>query len=361
MIKTLRRYTKILEIVGDLIKVQVSPSSDQHDVTVRYGDLAILEHRDGEQSLAQVINIDREEVSLQIFSGTKGVSTDSSVAFLGHPMQVTYSSNILGRVFDGTGNAIDNGPSLNLDTRITIGGPSVNPCERIVPKKMIRTDVPMIDIFNCLVESQKIPIFSVSGEPFNPFLARIGIQADADIVVFAGLGLIFDDYHTFRTTFEDAGVFSRTVMFVNQASDPIAERLLVPDMALAVAERFAVEEGKRVLVLLTDMTAYADALKEVGISMERVPSNRGYMGDLYSQLARRYEKACDYSKGGSVTILAVTTMPGGDVTHPVPDNTGYITEGQFYLHDGVLDPFGSLSRLKQRSIGSLLAYTCAVF
>ena len=211
----------------------------------------------------------------------------------------------------------------------------------------------MIDIFNCLVESQKIPIFSVSGEPYNPFLARIGIQADADIVVFGGIGLIFDDYYTFRQSFEDAGVFSRTVMFVNQASDPLVERLLVPDMALAVAEKFAVEEGKRVLVLLTDMTAFADAMKEVGISQERVPSNRGYMGDLYSQLARRYEKACDYAKGGSVTILAATTMPGNDVTHPVPDNTGYITEGQFYLHSGVIDPFGSLSRLKQNVIGKV--------
>jgi V/A-type H+-transporting ATPase subunit B len=222
---------------------------------------------------------------------------------------------------------------------------------RLLASRMIRTDVPMVDLFNCLVESQKIPIFSVAGEPYNPFLARIGIQADADIVVFGGLGLIFDDYHYFRTAFDDAGVFSRTVMFVNLASDPIVERLLVPDMALAVAERFAVEEGKRVLVLLTDMTAYADALKEVGIAMERVPSNRGYMGDLYSQLARRYERAADYRDGGSVTILSVTTMPGGDVTHPVPDTTGYITEGQFYLHDGTLDPFGSLSRLKQHVIG----------
>ena len=209
----------------------------------------------------------------------------------------------------------------------------------------------MIDLFNCLVESQKIPIFSVAGEPYNSFLARIGIQADADIIVFGGLGLMFDDYHFFRTAFEDAGIFSRTVMFVNLASAPVIERLLVPDMALAVAEKFAVEEGKSVLVLLTDMTAYADALKEVGIAMECVPSNRGYMGDLYSQLARRYEKAADFMNGGSVTILSVTTMPGGDVTHPVPDNTGYITEGQFYLHDGMLDPFGSLSRLKQHVIG----------
>ena len=353
MTQELVRYSRVLEIVGDILKVRVPPAGNGRDAAVRFGDLAVLEGEEAQRSLAQVINIDRDVVSLQIFTGTKGVSTGSTVTFLGHPMQTTYSANILGRVFDGTGNPIDSGPDLSMDPKVDIGGPSVNPSERIVPTKMIRTDVPMIDIFNCLVESQKIPIFSVSGEPFNPFLARIGIQADADIVVFGGLGLIFDDYYTFRKTFEDAGVFSRTVMFVNQASDPIVERLLVPDMALAVAERFAVEEGKRVLVLLTDMTAYADALKEVGISMERVPSNRGYMGDLYSQLARRYEKACDFAKGGSVTILTVTTMPGDDVTHPVPDNTGYITEGQFYLHDGVIDPFGSLSRLKQNVIGKV--------
>jgi V/A-type H+-transporting ATPase subunit B len=352
-VKALFRYTNITEIVGDIVKVKV-PRNKQNDAeAIKFGDLAILENDLGQSSTAQVISMNRDDVSLQVFAGTKGVSTKSSVRFLGHPMQMTYSDNILGRIFNGAGEAIDNGPDLATDAKVDIGGPSVNPTQRIVPKKMIKTDVPMIDIFNCLVESQKIPIFSVSGEPFNAFLARIGNQADADIVVFGGMGLIFDDYHFFKTSFEDAGVFSRTVMMVNQASDPIVERLLVPDMTLAVAERFAVEEGKRVLVLLTDMTAYADALKEVGISMERVPSNRGYMGDLYSQLARRYEKACDYAKGGSVTILTVTTMPGGDVTHPVPDNTGYITEGQFYLHDGIIDPFGSLSRLKQNVIGKV--------
>jgi V/A-type H+-transporting ATPase subunit B len=212
---------------------------------------------------------------------------------------------------------------------------------------MIETEVPMIDLFNCLVESQKIPIFSVAGEPFNALLARIGFQADADIVVFGGMGLIFDDYHFFRTQFEEHGVFHRTVMYVNQASDPIVERLNIADMALAVAEKFAVDESKRVLVLLTDMTAYADAMKEVGVAQEKIPATRGYMGDLYTQLAKRYEKACDFKGAGSVTILAVTTMPGGDVTHPVPDNTGYITEGQFYLRGGRIEPFGSLSRLKQ--------------
>lgn len=351
MVPELVHYSRILAIVGDILEVAVPEARAGAEAAVRFGDLAVVEAADGRASLAQVIAIDRTRVSLQVFSGTDGVSTGASVRFLGRPMQVVYSANILGRVFDSTGEPIDGGPDLSVDPRIDIGGPSVNPVERIVPKQMIRTDIPMIDVFNTLVESQKIPIFSVSGEPYNQLLARIGIQADADVVVFGGLGLIFDDYYTFRKAFEDAGVFARTVMFVNLAADPVVERILVPDMALAVAERLAVEEGKRVLVLLTDMTAFADALKEVGISMDRVPSNRGYLGDLYSQLARRYEKACDFARGGSVTVLTVTTMPGGDVTHPVPDNTGYITEGQFYLHDGVLDPFGSLSRLKQNVIG----------
>lgn len=347
------RHYNILSIVGNIITVSVGSATANQEITTRFGDLAEVEDSNGSKSLAQVIKIDGSKVSLQVFSGTRGISTSASVRFLGHAMRVTYSANILGRIFNGTGEPMDGGSNLQPDPKVTISSASVNPMKRVLASKMIRTQVPMIDLFNCLVESQKIPIFSIAGEPFNAFLARIGIQADADIVVFAGLGLIFDDFHYFRSQFEQAGVFARTVMFCNQASDPIVERLLVPDMALAVAERFAVEEGKRVLVLMTDMTAYADAMKEVGISMEHVPSNRGYMGDLYSQLARRYEKACDYKGAGSVTILTVTTMPGNDVTHPVPDNTGYITEGQFYLHDGILDPFGSLSRLKQHVIGKV--------
>lgn len=347
------RHYNILSIVGNIITVNVDSTFANQEITTRFGDLAEVEDVNGSESLAQVIKIDGSKVALQVFSGTRGISTAASVRFLGHSMRVTYSANILGRIFNGTGEPMDGGSMLKPDPKVTINGASVNPMKRVLASKMIRTQVPMIDLFNCLVESQKIPIFSISGEPFNAFLARIGIQADADIVVFAGLGLIFDDFHYFRAQFEEAGVFARTVMFCNLASDPIVERLLVPDMALAVAERFAVEEGKRVLVLMTDMTAYADAMKEVGISMEHVPSNRGYMGDLYSQLARRYEKACDYKGAGSVTILSVTTMPGNDVTHPVPDNTGYITEGQFYLHDGMLDPFGSLSRLKQHVIGKV--------
>ena len=345
MFHSLLRYTKVISIVGDILTIRADD--------VGLGDLAVVDNGDGQTSLAQIVEIQRDQVSLQVFSGGKGLSTNARVQFLGHSVQVKFSANILGRVFDGVGQPIDGGPQLADDRHVDAGGPSVNPTLRIVPKRFIETKVPMIDVFNCLVESQKIPIFSIAGEPYNKLLARIGIQADAEIIVFCGMGLIFDDFHFFRSTFQDEGVYPRTVMFANQASDPIVERLLAPDLALKVAERFAVEENKRVLVLMTDMTAYADALKEIGVAMERVPSNRGYMGDLYSQLALRYERACDYKGAGSVTILTVTTMPGNDVTHPVPDNTGYITEGQFYLHNGQIDPFGSLSRLKQQVIGSV--------
>ncbi|CDZ78974.1 V-type sodium pump subunit B [Legionella massiliensis] len=347
-------YKNIREITGDILKLSVPLREDSHSIPVpKLDDLALIHAADPSQPtlLAQVTHLQQDVVTLQVYGSTKGLSTDSSVSFLGHPMKVNYSANILGRVFNGTGKAIDNGPKLDQDDKIPIRTATVNPTRRILASKMIRTNIPMIDLFNCLVESQKIPIFSIAGEPYNELLAKIATQADADLIIFGGMGLLFDDYYAFRKTFEDHGSIARTIMFVNQASDPILERLLVPDMALAVAEKMAVEEGKRVLVLLTDMTAFADALKEVGIAMERVPSNRGYMGDLYSQLARRYEKACDFQGAGSVTILSVTTMPGNDVTHPVPDNTGYITEGQLYLHSGSIDPFGSLSRLKQHVIG----------
>jgi V/A-type H+-transporting ATPase subunit B len=337
------QYTRATAIVGDILRVRA------HDVGL--GDMALVEMPDGDQSLAQAIQLQGDDVSLQVFGGGEGLSTQATVRFLGHPTQVTYSPSIMGRVFRGDGEPMDEGPDLSGDRQEDVGGPSVNPVTRVVPTQMIRTNVPMIDVFNCLVESQKIPIFSVAGEPYNQLLARIAIQADADIIVFGGLGLIFDDYYFFRSRFEEEGIFGRTVMFVNLASDPIVERILTPDLVLKVAERFAVEEHKRVLVLMTDMTAYADALKEIGIAMERVPSNRGYIGDLYSQLAVRYERACSYKGAGSVTILTVTTMPGNDITHPVPDNTGYITEGQFYLHESMIDPFGSLSRLKQNVIG----------
>jgi V/A-type H+-transporting ATPase subunit B len=219
-----------------------------------------------------------------------------------------------------------------------------------MPDKMVHTGIPMIDVFNSLVESQKIPIFSVPGEPYNELLIRIGLQADADIVILGGMGLRHDDYLKFRNAFHEGGVLGRAILFIHTAADPIVECLLVPDLCLAVGERYALQ-GKRVLVLLSDMTAFADALKEISIVMEQIPSNRGYPGDLYTQLAKRYEKAVDFQEAGSLTVLACVTMPGDDVTHPVPDNTGYITEGQFYLRNGRIEPFGSLSRLKQQVNG----------
>ncbi len=329
-------YSKIESIAGNVISVRAEG--------VRYNDLATVSSRHGE-SLANVIRLDGDRVSLQVFSGGRGVSTGDEVRFLGHPMEVSYSDNLLGRIFTGSGEPRDKGPGLK-ENMIEIGGPSVNPAKRIIPRNMIRTGIPMIDLFNTLVESQKLPIFSVSGEPYNELLARIAMQAEVDLIILGGMGLKYDDYLFFKETLEEGGAMSRTIFFVHTAADPIVECLLVPDISLAVAENFALE-GKKVLVLLTDMTNFADAMKEIAITMEQVPSNRGYPGDLYSQLASRYEKAVDFEGAGSITILAVTTMPGDDVTHPVPDNTGYITEGQYYLKGGRIEPFGSLSRLKQ--------------
>jgi len=329
-------YSKIEQIVGNVITVKANG--------VKYGELARVNSAHG-SSLAEVIRLNRELVSLQVFSGSRGISTGDEVRFLGNPMQVSFSENLLGRIFTGGGVARDNGPELT-ENLIEIGGPSVNPAKRIIPRNMIRTGIPMIDVFNSLVESQKLPIFSVSGEPYNDLLARIALQAQVDIIILGGCGLKYDDYLFFKDTLEQGGALSRTIFFIHTAADPVVECLQVPDLCLAVAEQFGLQ-GKRVLVLLTDMTNFADALKEIAITMEQVPSNRGYPGDLYTQLAARYEKAVDFEGAGSVTILAVTTMPGDDVTHPVPDNTGYITEGQFYLRNGRIEPFGSLSRLKQ--------------
>ncbi len=300
-------------------------------------------------SLAQVIRIDGKRVSLQVFAGSRGVSTGDKVRFLGHTMRIASGENLLGRIFNGSGLPLDNGPELS-ENLIEIGAPSVNPVKRIIPNKMIRTGIPMIDVFNSLVESQKLSVFSIAGEPYNELLARIATQAEVDIIILGGMGLKYDDYLFFRDTLERFGALARSIMFVHTASDPTVECLLVPDISLAVAENFALG-GKRVLVLLTDMTNFCDSLKEIAITMEQIPSNRGYPGDLYSQLASRYEKAVDFDTAGSITILTATTMPGDDVTHPVPDNTGYITEGQFYLKGGVVEPFGSLSRLKQQVNG----------
>jgi V/A-type H+-transporting ATPase subunit B len=333
-------YTNIIQIAGDVITVEAE--------AIGYMDIAEVTTSRG-KSLAQVIRLDGKKASLQVFAGSRGISTGDKVRFLGHPMRVSSGENLMGRIFNGSGNPRDNGPVLS-ENIVDIGSPSVNPVKRIIPDKMIRTGIPMIDVFNSLVVSQKLPIFSIAGEPYNELLARIATQAEVDVIILGGMGLKYDDYLYFRDTLSEHGALSRCIFFIHTAADPTIECLLVPDISLAVAEQFALQ-GKRVLVLLTDMTNFADALKEVSITMEQVPSNRGYPGDLYSQLAARYEKAVDFDTAGSITILAATTMPGDDVTHPVPDNTGYITEGQFYLKGGVIEPFGSLSRLKQQVNG----------
>ena len=333
-------FNKIESITGNVITVKAEG--------VRYNELAQINTRFG-KSLAQVNKVDGDVVSLQVFAGGQGVSTGDEIRFLGHEMRVSFSEDLLGRIFNGSGEPRDKGPALT-DNMKSIGGPSVNPTKRILANRMMRTNIPMIDMFNTLVVSQKLPIFSISGEPYNQLLARIALQAEADVIVLGGMGLKYDDFLYFKEELSNGGALSKTVMFIHTASDPTVECMMIPDMALAVAEQFALQ-NKDVLVLLTDMTNFADAMKEIAITQEQVPSNRGYPGDLYSQLASRYEKAVDFDDSGSVTVLAVTTMPGDDVTHPVPDNTGYITEGQYYLKGGRIEPFGSLSRLKQNVNG----------
>ena len=335
-------YHKIIKISGNVITVEAEGAA--------YNELAEVSSARG-VSLAQVIRLDGNQVSLQVFAGARGISTGDQIRFLGREMTVSGSDALLGRVFNGRGVPRDNRPEIN-DEPTAIGTPSVNPAKRIIPRNMIRTNIPMIDVFNTLVESQKLPIFSVAGEPYNELLARIALQAEVDVIILGGMGLKYDDYLIFKRTLDEHGALNRTVMFIHTAADPVVECLMVPDMSLAVAESYALK-GKRVLVLLTDMTNFADALKEIAVTMEQIPATRGYPGDLYSQLAGRYEKAVDFDSAGSITILAVTTMPGDDVTHPVPDNTGYITEGQLFLRRDsdigkvVVDPFRSLSRLKQ--------------
>lgn len=336
-----RVYGRIKAIKGQLIVVEAYGCF--------LGELAVIESESGTKRYGSVIKLDQGVAILQLYGRSLGVSTHDRVTFLNQAKNLTYAPALLGRQFSGFGTPIDGGPAVDGES-VRLCAPSYNPVRRIIPRALVRTNVPMIDMFNCLVRSQKIPVFSKAGEPYNALLCRIANQTDADAVVIGGLGLTFEAYQQFVHNMENEGALSKTVMFIHQATDPVVECLLALDMALACAQQIAAEE-KNVLVLLTDMTAYADALKEIAIGLDQIPSNRGYPGSLYSDLAARYEKAVELESGGSITIISATTMPGDDVTHPVPDNTGYITEGQFYLRDGMIDPFGSLSRLKQLVIG----------
>lgn len=306
--------------------------------------------------LAQVVKISGDRVTLQVFGGTEGIATNSEVVFWGEAPSLNVSEELAGRFFNAYGKPIDGGPEVEGEHR-EIGGPSVNPYRRQQPSQIIPTGIAGIDLNNTLVSGQKIPFFADPDQPYNQVMATVALRADVDKIILGGMGLTNDDYLFFRQSFENAGKLSRIISFVNTTDDPPVERLLIPDMALTAAEYFAVDKNEKVLVLLTDMTLYADALSIVSNRMDQIPSKDSMPGSLYSDLAKIYEKAVQLPSGGSITIIAVTTLSGGDITHAIPDNTGYITEGQLFLrHDSdtgkvIVDPFRSLSRLKQLVIG----------
>ena len=302
--------------------------------------------------LAQVVKTKGDLVTLQVFSGTEGIPTNAEVTFLGEPPTLKVSQQLAGRFFNAYGEPIDGGPEVEGEER-QIGGPSVNPYQRRQPSELIPTGIAGIDLNNTIVSGQKIPFFADPDQPYNQVMADVAMRADVDKIILGGMGLSNDDYLFVRHSFESAGALDRIVSFVNTTEDPPVERLLVPDMALTAAEYFAVDQDEKVLVLLTDMTLYADALSIVSNRMDQIPSKDSMPGSLYSDLAKIYEKAVQLPSKGSITIIAVTTLNDGDITHAIPDNTGYITEGQLFLrHDTdsgkvIIDPFRSLSRLKQ--------------
>ena len=306
--------------------------------------------------LAQVVRIMDTEVTLQVFGGTEGIPTDAEVVFLGKAPSLKVGDSLAGRFLNAYGEPIDGGSEIIGEER-EIGGPSVNPVRREQPSELIATGIAGIDLNNTLVTGQKIPFFADPDQPFNEVMAMVALRAKSDKIILGGMGMTNDDYLFFKNTFSNAGALDRIISFINTTEDPSVERLLIPDMALTVAEYFAVEKHEKVLVLLTDMTNYADALAIVSNRMDQIPSKDSMPGSLYSDLAKIYEKAVQFPDGGSITIIAVTTLSGGDITHAVPDNTGYITEGQLYLRRDsnvgkvIVDPFRSLSRLKQLVIG----------
>ena len=306
--------------------------------------------------LAQVVRISGDDITLQVFQGTEGIATDAEVVFHGEPPVLKVSDELAGRFFDAYGNPLDGGMPVEGEAR-EIGGPTVNPFKRIQPSELIATGIAGIDLINTIVSGQKIPFFADPDQPYNQVMADVALRAQADKIILGGMGMTNDDYLYFKNLFENAGVLDRIVCFVNTTENPPVERLLVPDMALTAAEYFAVDKGEKVLVLLTDMTLYADALAIVSNRMDQIPSKDSMPGSLYSDLAKIYEKAVQLPNGGSITIIAVTTLSGGDITNAVPDNTGYITEGQLFLRKDsdtgkvIVDPFRSLSRLKQLVIG----------
>ena len=336
-------YTKITQITKATCSLKAQGVGND--------ELAIVNGR-----LAQVVKIWGEDITLQVFSGTEGIPTNAEVTFLGKAPTLKVGEDLCGRFFNAFGDPIDGGPAVDGEER-EIGGPSVNPVRRKQPSELIATGIAGIDLNNTLVSGQKIPFFADPDQPYNQVMANVALRAQTDRIILGGMGLTNDDYLYFKNLFDNAGVLDRIVSFVNTTEAPPVERLLVPDMALTAAEYFAVDKNVKVLVLLTDMTLYADALSIVSNRMDQIPSKDSMPGSLYSDLAKIYEKAVQFPQGGSITIIAVTTLSGGDITHAIPDNTGYITEGQLFLRKDteigkvIVDPFRSLSRLKQLVIG----------
>ena len=332
-------YTRLHAITKATVSLQAAGVSND--------ELAVVDGR-----LAQVVKTKGDLVTLQVFSGTEGIPTDAEVQFLGAPPTLKVSEQLSGRFFNAYGHPIDGGPEVEGEER-EVGGPSVNPYKRRQPSELIPTGIAGIDLNNTLVSGQKIPFFADPDQPYNEVMADVALRADVDKIILGGMGLSNDDYLYFRHQFESAGALDRIVCFINTTEDPPVERLLIPDMTLAAAEYFAVDKNEKVLVLLTDMTLYADALSIVSNRMDQIPSKDSMPGSLYSDLAKIYEKAVQLPAGGSITIIAVTTLNDGDITHAIPDNTGYITEGQLFLRADpdsgkvIIDPFRSLSRLKQ--------------
>ncbi|MGP1621461.1 MAG: V-type ATP synthase subunit B [Candidatus Cryptobacteroides sp.] len=334
-----RIYTKLEAITKATVSLKAKDISND--------ELALVHGK-----LAQVVKTKGDLITLQVFSGTEGIPTNAEVTFLGEAPTLKVSEQLSGRFFNAYGNPIDGGPEVDGE-KVEIGGPSVNPYKRKQPSELIPTGIAGIDLNNTLVSGQKIPFFANPDQPYNQVIADVALRADVDKIILGGMGLSNDDYLFFKNAFESAGALDKIVSFVNTTEQPPVERLLIPEMALCAAEYFAVQKNEKVLVLLTDMTLYADALSIVSNRMDQIPSKDSMPGSLYSDLAKIYEKAVQLPASGSITIIAVTTLNDGDITHAIPDNTGYITEGQLFLrHDPdtgkiIIDPFRSLSRLKQ--------------
>nr|WP_291233849.1 V-type ATP synthase subunit B [Frisingicoccus sp.] len=355
-----KEYRTIQEVAGPLMLVQGVEG-------VTYDELGEIELASGEVRRCKVLEVNGTDALVQLFESSTGINlSNSKVRFLGRSMELAVSEDMLGRVFDGMGRPMDDGPEILPDQRMDINGLPMNPVARAYPNEFIQTGVSAIDGLNTLVRGQKLPIFSASGLPHAQLAAQLARQAkvrgkdEKFAVVFAAMGITFEESNYFVDSFKETGAIDRTVLFVNLANDPAVERIATPRMALTAAEYLAFEKDMHVLVILTDITNYADALREISAARKEVPGRRGYPGYMYTDLASMYERAGrQRGKEGSITMIPILTMPEDDKTHPIPDLTGYITEGQIILsrelfRKGVnppIDVLPSLSRLKDKGIG----------